>query len=334
MVTIDCAASIRGVLLPLLVTAIATPRIYQPLLDRLWHYLCSTAVYNWSTFETIWTVSCYAIIEPGLINVFLHVPQWRLLPKPANGRTKPRGMRRLSRRFGEIAIYVLPLLTMDLTMIKKFADVPLAEILSSGNHDYPVYTGNETFVPSHPPKTFLVPTLHNFSRSSPLQLFRALPTEAPSSRRLALELVASFIIYDASFFLFHLALHTISPLRNWHAPHHSHDTQINPQVTNQLSIVERLGLIMLANFSLNIIGAHVLTRTLFVPLFVWLLVEIHSGLDLPWGYDKVLPRGWGGGARKHMKHHNTGDNGLEPFFCWLDALRDRIVPCRNEKAVE
>jgi len=42
--------------------------------------------------------------------------------------------------------------------------------------------------------------------------------------------------------------------------HHSH-AELNPQITNQLDIGERLGLVLLANFSLNIIGSHVLTRT-------------------------------------------------------------------------
>ena len=104
-----------------------------------------------------------------------------------------------------------------------------------------------------------------------------------------------------------------------------HDTQINPQVTNQLSIPERLGLVLLANFSLNIIGSHVLTRTIFVPVFVWLLVEVHCGMDLPWAYDKILPRGWGGGARKHAMHHRTGEAGFEPFFCICDALWERFM---------
>jgi cholesterol 25-hydroxylase len=317
---------IRSVLAPLLITSLATPRLYQPLLNYIWIYLRRTPVYNWSTFETIWTVLCYAIIEPSLTIVFLNNPHWRFMTRhqQQNGRDKPRGMRRVSRRWGEIATYILPLLIMDLTMIKKFADVPLADILSSGNHDYYIATSNGTDGVRQPPKTFLVPTLHNFAWSSPLQLHRALPVEAPSSRRLALEMMASFVIYDASFFLFHLGLHTIPLLQRWHVPHHSHDAQINPQVTNQLTVAERLGLIMLANFSLNIIGAHVLTRTLFVPLFVWLLVEIHCGMDIPWGYDKVLPLGWGGGARKHMKHHNTGDGGFEPFFCWMDGLYDRF----------
>jgi cholesterol 25-hydroxylase len=43
---------------------------------------------------------------------------------------------------------------------------------------------------------------------------------------------------------------------------------MHPQITNLLHMVEPLGLVLLANFSLNIIGRHILTRTLYVPVFV------------------------------------------------------------------
>lgn len=62
---------------------------------------------------------------------------------------------------------------------------------------------------------------------------------------------------------------------------------------------------LLANFSVNVNGSHVLTRPL-VPAFVWLLVEIHSGLE--------LPKGWGGGARKHWMHHRGGEGFLSLFL--------------------
>lgn len=78
-----------------------------------------------------------------------------------------------------------------------------------------------------------------------------------------------------------------------HRPHHTH-AEIHPQVTNRLSIAERLSLILLANFSLDVIGNLVPIRTAFVPFVVGLLVDVHSGLDLPWGYDKILPFGMGG----------------------------------------
>jgi len=317
---------IRSALVSLLITSVVFPGIYQPPLDIIWMKLRGISFYNWSTFETIWTILCYIIIEHRLTMVFLNRPAWRFVVKQQSQsvkatQSKPKGMRRPSRRIGEFLIYITPLLAMDLTMIKKFAGVPLADMLESGNYDIAAQiAANSTEIFGPHRQTFLVPMLHNFSSSSPLQVFRALPKEAPSSRRVTMELITSFVIYDMMFFLFHLSLHTVRPLRLWHAPHHSHDVQLNPQITNKLSIFERLGLVMLANFSLNIIGAHVLTRTLFVPLFVWLLVEIHCGMDLPWGYEKVLPSGWGGGARKHMRHHNVGNGGFEPFFCWWDGL--------------
>lgn len=304
---------IRWTLITILGTAILLPSLYQSLLDTLWHNLLQSVVYTSSTFETLWTVFTYACIEVPLTAAFIQHPEWRLSPTP--NRTKPRGMRRPSRRGWEAVIYVAPLLMMDLTMVKKFAGVSLEDMLSSGNY--------APTVPGHR-ETFLVPSLHNFSLASPLQTRRALPDETPSSRRLALELIGSLILYDALFFAFHLAMHILPGIRTWHRPHHSHG-EIHPQITNQLHVFERLGLVLLANFSLNILGSHVLTRTLFVPVFVWLLVEIHSGMDLPWGYDKVLPAGWGGGARKHAQHHRDGGGGLQPYFNWCDALYERLL---------
>jgi cholesterol 25-hydroxylase len=333
---INPAQSVRFVLLGLCSSAILCPALYQPLLDWLWSFLRETRIYQWSTFETLWTVFCYALVEVWMTALFIRNPGWRLRSKPTvqsadekqvavestSSRTKPRGMRRPSRRIGEILIYMLPLLAMDLTMIKKFADVPLSAILASGGYKIDFAKHGSFGLLKSPPRTFLIPTFHNFSISSPLQLNRALSQTAPTSRRIAVELITSMIIYDLLFFLFHLSLHTVPAFRRWHATHHAHDAQLNPQVTNQLSILERLGLVLLANFSLNIIRSHVLTRTVFVPMFVWLLVEIHCGMDLPWGYEKVLPAGWGGGAKKHMYHHKVGDRGFEPFFCWCDALWD------------
>ena len=227
-------------------------------------------------------------------------------------------MRRPSRRMLEIATYIIPLFMLDFTLIKKYAGVSIADIRRSGGYAPQVVDGLNNISPS-----FLLPTFHNFSLTSPVQLWRALPAEAPGSRRLAVELLVSFFIYDTLFFFTHYAFHRVPLLANFHQPHHRH-AEINPQITNQLSIIERLSLVLLANFALNIIKSHVLTRTLFVPIFVYLLVEIHSGMDLNWSYDKILPPGWGAGARKHAKHHRDGRDGYEPFFCWWDNGLDYL----------
>ena len=178
-------------------------------------------------------------------------------------------MQRPKHRVREGLRYVAPLLLMNIIMIKKFSGVSVCDMALTGNYD-----------PSQVDMTgdFLAPTLHRPTWSSPLQTQRALPDAAPSSRQLVLQLVCSILIYDSVFFWFHLALHKLPLLNRVHGFHHKHH-EINSQITNQLDIVERLGLVLLANFSLNIIGSHVLTRTLFLPMFVRLLVDIHSGMD-------------------------------------------------------
>ena len=293
----------------LLATAIAFPYAYQPFLDGLYAYLLESSIYQASTFETIWTVISYAFAEGSYIYKFLYYPRSRLaVQKDINKIEKLPNLRQPYERFREAIIYVTPLLLMDLLMIKKFAGVPVRAIAISGNYDPDTVAmrGN-----------FLAPSLHRFSINSPLQVRRALPPLAPTSRQLVVQLALSIFIYDGLFFLFHLALHKVPLLKRYHNMHHQHG-EINPQITNQLDIVERLGLVLLANFSLNIIGSHVLTRTLFVPIFVFLLVDIHSGIDLPWGYDKILPEGWAAGSKRHSYHHQHGSKYYEPFFNWWD----------------
>ena len=291
-------------------SALLFPSIHQPYLDRCYAYLYTSRLFKSSTFETFWTVLCYALFEPLYTYRFAHNPQLRFAIQNDESQAKrnlPK-MQRPSKRIGEGIIYMAPLLLLDLTMIKKFGGVPLPDMALSGNYDPDkvAIRGN-----------FLAPTLHRFTLESPLQVRRALPPLPPSSRQLVLELVTSFFIYDSVFFLFHLALHKLPVLKKIHKVHHGHG-EINPQITNQLDIIERLGLVLLANFSLNIIGSHVLTRALFVPVFVWLLVEIHSGMDFPWGYDKLLPHGWAAGSKRHSQHHQTGTRYYAPFFNWWD----------------
>lgn len=301
----------RTLLFLLTSTGILLPHVYQPALDILYNYLLRSPIYTASTFETWWTVLLYAIIEVSYVYRFGHNPQLRLVNQGKNADT-PKPIPKLKRgkhRLREGLTYIAPLLLLDLTLIKKFGGVDTRDMALSGNYD-----------PSSMKKTihgtFLAPTLHNFTLSSPVQSRRALPPLPPTSRELIIQLIASLLIYDTLFFIFHLTLHHPS-FSQIHSRHHSHN-EINPQITNQLDIVERLGLVLLANFSLNIIGSHVLTRTIFVVIFVWLLVDIHSGMDLPWAYDKILPEGWASGSKRHSLHHRTGTKYYEPFFNWWD----------------
>ncbi|KAL8683895.1 MAG: hypothetical protein Q9186_000106 [Xanthomendoza sp. 1 TL-2023] len=315
----------RSLLLLLVGTSIIVPDIYQPLLDYIYDYLRHTSLFTASTFETWWTVIVYAIIEVSYTHRFGRNPQLRLANRitKRNASSKPiPKMQRPKHRVKEGLTYISPLLLLDLTLIKKYSGVPVQDMASSGNYDL-------SSVAKTIHGTFLAPTLHNFTLASPLQTHRALPAAPPTSRELALQLITSLFIYDTLFFVFHLALHH-PKFASIHSHHHNH-REINPQITNQLDIFERLGLVLLANFSLNIIGSHVLTRTIFVLIFVWLLVDIHSGMDLEWSYDKILPKGWASGSKRHSIHHRSGNRYYAPFFNWCDDLLDWICKSRTKK---
>ncbi|KAF7514247.1 hypothetical protein GJ744_000017 [Endocarpon pusillum] len=283
----------------LLFVSVFLPSLLQPALNRLYSYLYRSSFYRFSAFETIETIICYAVIETLFTYKFGRNPHLRIDVRGSrqksasntasntatsideNGNTvtpnpKLPKMRRPSKRWREIFIYAAPLLLMDFTMIKKFAGVPIGDVRASGNYhrDIPFY--------------------HLVDQNS--------------TTATALELILSFLIYDTLFFLLHLLLHRFPPLIPLHKPHHTHP-EIHPQITNRLSISERLSLVLLANFSLNVIGSHVLTRTLFVPVFVYLLVEIHSGLDLGGGYEKICPGG-GVAGRGSMLASSVRTGGL------------------------
>ena len=314
--TVSSVFYLRVLLVFALASAIALPTLYQPLLNNIYAYLFTSSLYRSSTFETFWTVICYAIFEVSYTYRFGHNPHLRLAVQKDADTAKPLPkLQRPKHRVAEGLTYITPLLILDLTMIKKFGGVPVRDMALSGNYDPSKVSmrGN-----------FLAPSLHRFTQDSPLQTIRALPHAPPSSRQLVCELIASILIYDTVFFLFHLGLHKIPILSKIHQMHHKHG-EINPQVTNQLDVIERLGLVLLANFSLNIIGSHVLTRTLFVPMFVWLLVDIHSGMDQEWGYDKILPKGWAAGSKRHSQHHQSGTRYYEPFFNWWDDAFERVL---------
>jgi cholesterol 25-hydroxylase len=308
----------RAILLAIVSTGLLFPTWWQPVVSGLYYGLCRWTLYHASFFETVLTILCYITIEPIYTARFARHHDRRIDVRPDTtattadktpGRRRLPKMKRPSHRLRELLIYAAPLLLLDLTMVKKYAGVDVAAIRRSGGHSA------ERALHVH--GSFLAPSLHNISWQSPLQLVRALPGDAPSSRRVLVELAASLVLYDAFFFAIHLAFHRVPALQRIHGPHHGHH-EIHPQVTNQLTVTERVALILLANFALNIIGGHVLTRTLFVPVFLYLLIEVHSGVELDWQYDKILPQGWGAGTRKHAAHHREGKRFYQPFFCWWD----------------
>lgn len=213
----------------MILTTLLFPSLWQPLLSSSWAYLLRSRFYNLSIFETVWTLLSYVFFEIVYNVKFVQHLEMRLgvlSARPCGDfkAPKPPPMRVPWKRLGELTTYVAPLLAIDLTMIKKFAGVPLADIRRSGGFDSTLSDGTIR-------ASFLAPTLDNPSLSSLFQLIRALPPERPTSRRLLLELIASLLFYDSLFFFFHLSLHRISYLKRIHMAHHNH-AEMNPQITN------------------------------------------------------------------------------------------------------
>jgi cholesterol 25-hydroxylase len=57
------------------------------------------------------------------------------------------------------------------------------------------------------------------------------------------QLVLSLVIYDAIFFVLHLAMHKVPYFAKMHARHHEHGA-IDTNITNQMDIPERLAIVL------------------------------------------------------------------------------------------
>nr|CAB3230319.1 cholesterol 25-hydroxylase-like [Phallusia mammillata] len=152
------------------------------------------------------------------------------------------------------------------------------------------------------------------------QTTRALPVAAPLLGDVVRHLVIALVVYDACFFLQHFIFHKNATLyRLFHKKHHTHES-LNVKITNKLHMVERIALVLSANAGLKIQGAHPLTRTFFIMLFVPILLDNHSGYDFPWSYDKILPAGLIAGPRRHFLHHEYGNRYYQPVFTYIDGI--------------
>ena len=129
-------------------------------------------------------------------------------------------IRPYARRIRELVEYAGPIFALDLVMVKKFVGVPSEAIIRSGGYAVDRARDELTGLAVRP--DWKVPTLHRFTWDSPVQLVRALPTDAPSSRQIALGVVGALVLYDFFFFIPHFAMHKIRVLWRLHLPHHLH----------------------------------------------------------------------------------------------------------------
>lgn len=261
----------------------------QDVLDGIYSYLLTSRIFHSVYFETIWVpvISTFLLAIPFLMDRFNVGVHYKIDQKMT---WVDAGLKSI---IMETIEYSAPLLILDTIKAKRYSGVD--------------------------------PMEWEIRERNWIQYTRALPKDPPTVLQVSIQLIGSFILFDVGFFMIHFGLHKNPHLYKWiHAYHHSHDT-VHSRVTNQLNILERLLHILVANYSLKAMGAHPLTRTLFVPLFIGWLMYNHSGYNFPWALDNVIPFDLVGGAKNHYDHHMHGAPSYQPFFTYID----RYICCRS-----
>lgn len=268
----------------LIVMTFVHHELLQTCVNQLWDYLLSNWMFNCVYFETWWTVISYvmAFSVPWFMSKFSCFDKYKIDP---NVTWQSYG---LVFYLTETVFYISPLMILDTVLVKKYYCVD--------------------------------PSEWEIRRQHWIQYTRALPCDPPSLSEIIGCIMGAFLIYDLVFFFIHFSLHKNAWLyKHVHANHHNH-SHFQVEVTNQLSLSERITLILSANEALKILNSHPLTRVIFVPLFVGWLIENHSGFNVPWTLDKVIPFGLVAGSREHFRHHCEGSRNYQPFFTYIDRF--------------
>ncbi|CAL1531076.1 unnamed protein product [Lymnaea stagnalis] len=289
----------RAVALAVIVLSIYSRNCIQAHVDTLWAWLRHDSVFRSAYFETIYVTAVYGLIIAAYPYAAHYMPFLQRFKVTGDvtyiHQTTPGIVL-------EAVKYVAPLLAADAVIVKRYWDVHESE-WETRRHQW-------------------------------IQTTRALPGDAPPFLLLCAQVAASVFVFDFLFFGVHLLLHkNLFLFKHFHAVHHQH-TLMHAHVTNQLSVVERLLLIASANYALKLFRCHPLTRVVYVPVFLWLLVDNHTGYDLPWGPHRLVPWGLMGGPAKHYAHHVHGTRHYQPFFNYLDSWLEGRRPTNAHNQVE
>jgi len=174
---------------------------------------------------------------------------------------------------------------------------------------------------------------------------RALAMAAPTAARVAKEILGGLFFYDLFFAVTHAGLHRLR-LPSWvpggwgvastssssstssrrspspvfqrlHGKHHA-NADIRACDTVRLTTVEETIDVVCSIAALRVMGAHPLSRSLYNVVIIFLLAELHSGYDMPWSPQNVVPGGLVAGSRRHHAHHADGAVFYQKFLTYFD----------------
>jgi len=281
----------------------------QQVVESLWSHLHDSAWYRSVYFETVHAVVCYVLLNGVYAVLYCWPATWRYRLDNIEDGKPFRGV-----------VDVTELLLPDgwkheLTLLEKLS------LLRTPTLHAVTYMGPLVLLDTFTRKKYPGVDVDIWNALPPngcVQSERLLPVASPSAHVIAAQVVLALVFYDLFFFCVHYVLHSSTFLYNViHRKHHFH-TSLVANHTDRLHILERLVIVLGANEILKLLSAHPLTRTAFVFVFVFLLVDSHSGFDFPLNYDKLCPIM--GGSKYHYHHHMGRVCNLAPFFVWNDAL--------------
>uniref|UniRef100_A0A3Q3B166 Cholesterol 25-hydroxylase like 1, tandem duplicate 1 n=2 Tax=Kryptolebias marmoratus TaxID=37003 RepID=A0A3Q3B166_KRYMA len=158
----------------------------------------------------------------------------------------------------------------------------------------------------------------------------ALPQEAPTLYELVTQSLASLLLFDTQYFIWHLVHHKQPQLYRWvHAVHHEYTAPFSWS-TEQLSIPELMTVGFWSNMDPVLLKCHPLSIWCVTVFSLWLSVEDHVGYDLPWALNHLVPFGLLGGAPAHDMHHQRPSRNYAPFFSHWDRISGTAVALKKK----
>ncbi|KAJ0029763.1 hypothetical protein NQD34_004760 [Periophthalmus magnuspinnatus] len=147
-----------------------------------------------------------------------------------------------------------------------------------------------------------------------------LPQDAPTLYDVCVDGLASLLLFDTQYYLWHFIHHKNPQLYKWiHAVHHEYMSPFSWS-TEQLSVPELMTVGFWSNLDPIVLRCHPLTTWAVTVVSIWMSVEDHIGYDLPWSLSRLVPCGLLGGAAAHDLHHQKPNRNYAPFFSHWDRL--------------
>ncbi|KAJ1432285.1 hypothetical protein B484DRAFT_447900 [Ochromonadaceae sp. CCMP2298] len=146
----------------------------------------------------------------------------------------------------------------------------------------------------------------------------ALAFAAPTFLTFVGQIFGGLVLYDGFFFMSHLLMHRLpsSLYRIVHGKHHR-NSEVRASDSVRLDVPEEVVNVLCSISALRLLQAHPLSRAVYNVVITFMLVELHSGWDLPWMPQNLYPRFFAG-SRRHHAHHKSGNIYFQKFFQYLD----------------